>query len=342
VPNPLVAGRPPGLVYFAGIVGVPWQAVARQDTGGTPDISLGFKSPGELEAEGAFAKLVGDPSKYVRPTDPFMIESVDERSGTSDLTGETLPGDNPINGGDHPRTTNLQYTCVIDIEDVPNGPDCAGCSGDSCDPSLCDGTTQTHAKAFPGLRQLDVVRGMGDQGVVASVCPAVPLDEADASYGYRPAVAAIVDSLKVSLQNVQCLPFTLEPSEATNDVTCVVLETSKDEACACDEPGFFPVTAEHEQAAQQVKDDPLHDPNQSCFCEIQQLTGEPRTSCQNDLDVAAGVDGWCYVDATAGIGNPDIVAECPSSEKRVVRFVGNAEATPGTTRYVTCLSELSH
>ncbi len=340
--NPLVAGRPPGLVYFAGIVGVPWQAVARRDAGGTPDLSLGFKTPAELEKDGSFAKLVGDPSKYQPPTDPFTIESRAPRSGQSDLVGATLPGPNPVNGFEHSENAQLQFTCIIDIDDVPNASDCSGCTGPDCQSPLCDGTTQTHAKAFPGLRQMDVVRGMGDQGVVASVCPAILDDADDSAYGYRPAVSSIVDALKVNLANVQCLPFTLRPDDRTGDVTCVVIEASKDDACSCDAPGFQPVEDVHRAAAERILEDPFHDPAQGCLCEISQLGGDARTTCQNELDAPAGVDGWCYVDATVQppVGNPSLVGDCSSQEKRVVRFVGGAEATPGTTRYVTCLSEL--
>ena len=125
-------------------------------------------------------------------------------------------------------------------------------------------------------------------------------------------------------------------------VSLVVIETNRNESCDCSGAGFAPVAPEHEAAADLIRDDPFHDPTQECFCEVTQLHGEEREACQADETVDAGVDGWCYVDAVVrpSIGNAALVADCGEEEKRVVRFVGGAEAKAGSTRYVTCLGEL--
>ena len=86
--------------------------------------------------------------------------------------------------------------------------------------------------------------------------------------------------------------------------------------------------------------------NWDCFCEIQQLDNGSDTdpnddllnACQNELSdppVVNGnnVNGWCYIDATAGVGNPDIVKSCPDTEKRLIRFVGAGNPQPGATSY---------
>jgi hypothetical protein len=56
--------------------------------------------------------------------------------------------------------------------------------------------------------------------------------------------------------------------------------------------------------------------------------------CRNDTD-AAGVEGWCYVDDDARFSNPELVANCPSTQKRLLRFVGRGLGA-NTTTFVAC------
>ena len=65
--------RGPGLVFFAGIVGVPWQAIAN-DPG---NVSLGYKPATQLD----WNAILGDPANHVPPADPHMVESIDPRPG---------------------------------------------------------------------------------------------------------------------------------------------------------------------------------------------------------------------------------------------------------------------
>jgi hypothetical protein len=72
-------------------------------------------------------------------------------------------------------------------------------------PPVCDDkspTSQIAAKAYPTIRELLVAKMMGAQGIVSSICPIDVTDNAagdDPDYGYRPAVAAIIDRLKGAL-----------------------------------------------------------------------------------------------------------------------------------------------
>ena len=51
------------------------------------------------------------------------------------------------------------------------------------------------------------------------------------------------------------------------------------------------------------------------------------------------VHGWCYVDPSIRLGDPSIVADCPSTEQRKIRFTGRGEAQQGATLFITCSGE---
>lgn len=164
VANPLFAGdRPIELVSLTTIVGVPWQDVAIDPTNPASPI----KTSSQMEYDGSWAWLV-------EGVDPFMRESIGARTGTNPATGEDVSVANGINGGERtvPGNEDLQYACIFGLEAaIPNGPDCSGCVDASCDEPLCDGETQIAAKAYPGVRQLSVVRSLGDRGIAGSICP---------------------------------------------------------------------------------------------------------------------------------------------------------------------------
>ena len=97
VPNPIYAGsqRDPSLVFYAAIVGVPWQLIACQTVGGVPDLINGFKTSAELslldsKGNSFWDDIAGDPENYVSPLSPFMVESTNPRSGTDPITGATI------------------------------------------------------------------------------------------------------------------------------------------------------------------------------------------------------------------------------------------------------------
>lgn len=172
VDNPLFRGpRQPGHIVFTTISGVPWQDVAVDPS----DPSSAVKSNLQMEQDGTWALLV--PQGSAPPADPFMLESREPRSGANPVTGASVASANAINGGDRAATLfdDLQYTCTFGLASAqPDGPDCVSCAEGACDNPICDGTTQTGGKAYPGTRQLELARALGDRGVVGSICPPVP------------------------------------------------------------------------------------------------------------------------------------------------------------------------
>lgn len=365
------------LVFFAGLVGVPWQDIARQ-TNGVPDLLNGvdmdgnpvggFKSAGELLMPVAglpstWDVILGDPARDIPPADPHMIESREPRLGTAPnpITGTPIAGPdspddaNPINGHDwepNPRFGDLQYACTFPLPTPYEGPDCGYSNQKSplCEdaPDGTDSKRQVKAKAYPGLRQLQLIRDLGNQGIVGSVCPAQLEDPQRLDYGYRPAMGAIVDRLKDQLQQ-QCLPFSLKP-DANGQVSCLVLEARSvpEGRCACaDQPARRDVSERHRAAARVVLEDELAKRSGwNCVCEVEQVLDPVELSaCQDTpppgpvVTEDGAVDGWCYVDPGLGVGNEELVARCPQPERRLIRFVGAAQVQEGATQFITCAGE---
>ncbi len=204
------------------------------DEGGHP--RGGLKSAGELLAPipglgyDAWTLLLGDPAHYPQtdamPRDPLMIESVDARAGTHPLTGEGIgmpPAGNAINGHEWTisKKDDLQFACVFPLVKVdpatgdvtPDTRDCSApgqfagcdCEDETNDSPLCQAgpsgnTNQIKAKAYPGLRQLQVLRDVGAQGVVGSLCPAQLTDLAKPDFGYRPVIASLLERMTPALR----------------------------------------------------------------------------------------------------------------------------------------------
>ncbi|MFO0618366.1 MAG: hypothetical protein U0414_37580 [Polyangiaceae bacterium] len=368
IPNPLFTSqRGPELVFVAGIVGVPWQAVAKKDGSGNPDLSLGFQPFGELDQNGFFTEYVGDPDKYVEPTNPIMVETYENRGVAA---SEPNGGDRTINMA---APDDLQYACIFPLEmPVDPGPDCGTKSAP--DSPLCDPakhSKQINAKAYPGTRELAVLHGLGVQGIPASICPAninnptLGNGDPDPSFGYRPAIKTIVDRLKEALSG-KCLPFKLKPAP-DGSTPCVVIEAAHEDDPArigvCDAVGRQKVDPAHQPAVEAAKADafaPTGDFAWNSFCEITQLggafdddgtTNDPdkngapsdRYECQNLDAVPASINGWCYVDATTvpPYGNPGLqdFGSCGDNEKRLVRFVNGGNVAKGATAFITCSGE---
>ena len=62
------------------------------------------------------------------------------------------------------------------------------------------GTIQYAAKAFPGLRHLEVMRRIGPLAVPASICSREATDPDDPEFGYAPVAEAMLDRLRVTLE----------------------------------------------------------------------------------------------------------------------------------------------
>jgi hypothetical protein len=372
-------GRDPSLVYYATITGVPWQLIARQKNGVPdlvngvsqldPTAVGGFKTSAELaltdpKGNTFWDDIVGDPEQYVAPLSPFMVESSIPRSGTDPITGIAISpvgsptGTNPINGHEWFITQppgDQEYACIfpilspIDCSQPGAVCDCGQLAPGAtppdnplCDPNPNDNgnlTLQTRAKGYPGLKNLAIAKGMGAQGIVASICAAQITDQTSPDFGYQPAANAIVGALQGRL-GAQCLAKTLVP-DAQGQVSCVVLEarSTGGQPCDCTSPGRSPVTAADICVVQTAEQElPAGTAGSTCFCELDQLGGTDQTSCQNDVVPSTMTSGWCYVsDAGATpIGNPALTQACPATERNMVRFINAGTPAAGSTVFISC------
>lgn len=219
VPNPIFtdldpsdsisAIRPASQVLVTGIVGVPWQNIARD----SKDARKGFKDWEEMNKPVAgfssvWEVIAGNSDAYIEPKDPLMKESVKPRFGASPITGVTLaspmsPLANPINGNEYTTTDDLQYACVFELP-APLQRDCSKDSCECSDPKndnpLCatnpngtGRTLQVRARALPGLRQLNLLEKLGPQAVVGSVCAAQVSNAQVDDFGYVPTMRGMLE-----------------------------------------------------------------------------------------------------------------------------------------------------
>jgi hypothetical protein len=336
VPNPLFtpmhggAPRSASSVFVLGIVGVPWQLIARPRSG-EPDALLGPQSMAELE--GALDALVGDPDRFIEPTEPFMRESIAKRTEPSALGGSPS-APNPFNGNDYdiPDADDLQYACVFDLPAAipfPDSTECSECEA-GCDKPLCDGTTQVRAKAYPSLREIAFLRGLAERASMGSVCPPQLDDASSPAYGYRGPMSRLVDSVAAAAKQT-CLEESM-PLDDSGQALCAIIEMTS--SCDCSAPGYRAPASELAQAAAAAI------PGGGCACEVVQLTANEREQCRSNPDNAATTlgDGWCVIDATLvpPLGAAELVADCPASRRRDVRFVGAPRLSQGGARWVAC------
>jgi hypothetical protein len=352
-PTPDGVSRDPGLVYFAGIVGVPWQDVVTDDTLSGGDFK--YMTADELATNGRWDVMLGDPARGVAPTDPFMIESVDPRpTGTPHpllanaaiAAYSSTSNVNPINGHEQAplsQRDDLQFACIYQLAYPVSAADC-GADADACDCNsdefdkhspLCEGTTpqadgkQVYGKAYPGLRELEVLRGFGTNSIVTSACPRnnnssdPPIDP---SYGYNSALITIAERASQSFGN-KCLPRALNiDSEART--TAVILEARPSlDPCVCDatQGRLDPPTkiASHLAGVERRLEEMGRDPATECVCEIQQLAGSALQDCYTKASPPSGEYGFCYLDSDLDAGDPAFLASCPASQPWRIRFLGD-------------------
>lgn len=219
--------RTPDLVFFAVVGGVPNQLLHFDPN--DPDKSRITNDD--------WVKILGkDPGNFdTSGIDPHMIQSVEPRTGLEGPAPKGSNGSDPIHGREwDTEKKDLQYACTFDLPaDMQRT---CGADDGSCDcgssavgnPPLCDdGTKQIKAKAYPTIREFQVVRALGDQGIIASLCPIQLTDKDSPTYGYKPAVAAIIDRLKNAL-TTQCLPQKLTRA-SDGAVPCLVLAQLSDD-----------------------------------------------------------------------------------------------------------------
>ncbi len=147
-------------------------------------------------------------------------------------------------------------------------------------------------------------------------------------------VAGIVEPISVEA----CAARTLT-QDSDGRVGCVIAEAIHLEAGqgSCDAPGREPLCST--SLVDAVKQTPEYAQEQwSSFCRVAQLDGAALVACLNDLAEPAA-DGWCFVDAdpfSGGLGNPELVASCPDTTKRMFRFVGQGRPDAGAQLFMTC------
>jgi hypothetical protein len=233
-----------------------------------------------------------------------MIQSVAPRTK---LKGEEdqprgQNGSDPIHGREwQTAKADLQYACTFDLP-VPrtcntNDQSCDCNPESSTNPPLCgSGNQQIKAKAYPTIREFQVVRALGDQGIIASLCPIQLQDPTAPTYGYRPAVSAIIDRLKNAL-TTQCLPQKLVRGD--QGVPCLVLaQLSPDSSQTCESLGLTPPKDEilkvfQEQQRQEsgaVGEGGL-DLSKLPVCQIPQTNVARGETCKDNPDKY-----WCYVE----------------------------------------------
>ncbi|MBI4705511.1 MAG: hypothetical protein HY744_30830 [Deltaproteobacteria bacterium] len=209
------------------------------------------------------------------------------------------------------------------------------------------GQIRYRAKAYPGLRELQVIRALGPQGIVGSVCPAQLGNWAASDWGYRPILAAVSHRLAPALRNHFCLAQRRTPDQ-TGRIGCIVIEASPSE-----EPGVCPCAGKARRElgladrplVELAKRDPIvADEHLSCFCEILQAGEIDLAPCQQQVSEPVINEygylayGWCYLDAAAEppVGNPDLVVGCPLGEERLIRMLGDAQPVPGARLFLAC------
>lgn len=196
------------------LAGVPWQDLAT--TASLSGASLEYLNATELQSEGRWPIILGDPQSFTPPSDPFMRESVAPRSGENPITHALLtpsssldPRANPINGHEQVNVneSDLQYACTFTLPEPISCDQAAldaqkGCDCFSADLSfnrpMCNPpgggvatTTQYGGKAYPSLRPLGVAKQLGERAVLGSICAKNTLDEEKPDFGYRPLFGAL-------------------------------------------------------------------------------------------------------------------------------------------------------
>jgi hypothetical protein len=357
---------PPGprtkdLVFYAHIGGVPHELLHFDPT----------NLANSVLSDADWTKILGkDPLHWdYTGIDPHMLEDFQPRSGIPG-PGSANSAD-PINGHDwvtntsngmpgnsgagaHILSVDREYACIFPLatprdctlSENANFCDCPHATGGVNAqelPPLCNQSTPTQqvaAKAYPTIRELTLAKLMGNQGIVSSLCPIDVTDNAtkdDPLYGYRPAVAVIVDRLKNAL-TAQCLPQSLQvdmdPKSATfGQSPCLILLqlTQSKGSCTqpdCSMPGLkvpdpqvlnkFCAGLEANYQAQVNANGGMAtgtDPATIPVCELTQLTPNANPmafqagSCANSQTD----QGWCYVTGTAAGKCPQAILFTPKA-----------------------------
>lgn len=356
--------RSPEQVLMLGIVGVPWQDVADAESLTKPGLRF-LSEDGPLSAE-RWDMILGDPTADppVPPLDPFMFETHADRSSIVGLPqanpivpNEKLvsstsldPQANHINGHEQmdQGARDLQYACTFALPnpivcdqaafDANKGCDCfdedRNFNRPLCHPPGGGASTinQTYGKAYPGLRELAVLKGIGGHGIVASTC-AKTADLTSDSYGYRPAMDALAGRVAKQIGR-SCLSQDAHADADGRTACSVITASSSAAACAC--PAAQGLTKAPAEVVAPVLEElasvgycgPGMSCDSLCLCELTQLDGAELTACQT-ADQVPEAPGFCYLNAVKGevhAGSAALAQECVGASPRRIRFTGGAPA----------------
>ncbi|HEU5072886.1 MAG TPA: hypothetical protein VFU02_01910, partial [Polyangiaceae bacterium] len=77
------------------------------------------------------------------------------------------------------------------------------------------------------------------------------------------------------------------------------------------------------------------DCRKACACQLPQLSGGALRTCQTDA-LASGLDGWCSIDPSQNVGDPQFVSDCRVGYPRTLRLLGRFEGLAGENLFLTC------
>lgn len=233
VDNPLFAARDgkgprsPSLISVSVIVGAPWQDLATKASL-EPGQPLEYLDASGLVANQRWSMLLGERDQSSLPSDPFMVESVLPRVGSHPLTHTLMgsptslnPQESPINGHEQPNSdfSDLQYACTFALASprlcAAGDPTC-DCASDksgnqdalvASNSPLCQppsggpaSNTQYYGKGYPGPRELEFARQLGERATAASICPKTLADPQSADYAYKPALSSFIRRIAQTLR----------------------------------------------------------------------------------------------------------------------------------------------
>ena len=333
--------RSPDLIFFAVVGGVPNKLL--HFDANNPEKS-------RIVNDDWNAILGRDPVNFnYDGIDPHMIQSVSARAGVpqpSDTRGDNGDPADPVGRDWKTGDDDLQYACTFPLPTkrtcTAQDPSC-DCAGTK-NPPLCGPTSgdQIKAKAYPTTREFMVVRALGDQGVIASLCPiSLTVDKQDPTYGYNPAVKAIIDRLKNAL-TTQCLPQKLTRDTTSTDpkdkdkVPCLVLAQLGEVTDTCEAvglpkpaPEILAKFLEAKKAESGDIKDGGTDLTKFPVCELTQLVVQAGETCKDDAN-----KGWCYVENGNG-KNPS--GRCPQA----LIFSAATGALAGAQFSLQCIQQFS-
>lgn len=129
-----------------------------------------------------------------------------------------------------------------------------------------------------------------------------------------------------------CLPAPLAV-DSDGETPCFVLEASSSSACTCEGAERLSLSGDDRLLAVRQVEAAEGAGDATCWCEIEQLSGEELRMCRSSED-PGGFEGWCYVDENTD--GTDLLSACPPGERRLVRFVGALTPAPLTALFLAC------